>query len=241
MKLWYVYVDWTLEDVPRPFYVGKGNQGRIRTTSVRSRNEVHHRITLKFGQKRTIVFESFNEEKAYEVEFFLVRYHQTFMHGGKNWWGANLDLGGRGGLGTPKSVQHREKIRQFMRTRKGSKNQFFGKRHTNETIEKIRNSMKGELGPCFGRVGAAHPMYGKQHSDDSKKKMSESHLGQPLSVEHIAAIKLAHVNRNQHKIKRNMLIVSMFNDGFSRKEIAHKLNLPINIVYGAIYRSKSNS
>jgi len=106
--MFYVYVDYTTELIPRPFYVGKGNRGRINKLA---RNDLHRNIRLKYGFHRSVVYETRCEAHAYIVEVALVKYHQTFMNGGVGWWGANLDRGGMGGRGTPKSPEHREKIR----------------------------------------------------------------------------------------------------------------------------------
>jgi len=41
MKVFFVYVDWTTEETPRPFYVGKDVVARVRT---KKRNRHHMRL-----------------------------------------------------------------------------------------------------------------------------------------------------------------------------------------------------
>lgn len=130
----------------------------------------------------------------------------------------NLVPGGRGGA------------------QRGEKNSFFGKHHKQSTIEKIRTSMQGEKGPCFGRVGALHPQFGKKHTPEARVKMSTAHLGVPLTDKHVENIKQGHAIRNHDKIKRNTQILQLIDEGVARQDIAKTLNLPINIVYGAVHK-----
>jgi hypothetical protein len=238
-QLWYVYVDWTLEIDPRRFYVGKGNRGRVYATQSGARNALHGHFVRKYGLHRTIMFETLDEHEAYAVERHLIKLYKTFAHGGEGWFGANLDMGGMGGESTPKSLEHRQKIREFMKTRVGSKNSFYGKRHDPGTIQKIRESMLGELGPCFGRTGSAHPMFGTHHSKAALNKMSVSHLGKSLTPSHVAAIKLGHQKRNEQRRQRDAQLIELVNSGLSVKSAAAQLGVGVNIVYGAFNRLRS--
>lgn len=96
MGVWYTYVDWTLEHVPRPFNVGKGTASRV--ADVIARNDVWHRIARKHGHRREVVFASSVEAACYDREQELIREYRTspLMDGG---WGANLSLGGSGPTG----------------------------------------------------------------------------------------------------------------------------------------------
>lgn len=113
-KKFAVYVDYTGEIVPRPFYVGKGTEWRVNDR--RSRNVLYRNIREKHGgMQRTIVFETDNEAEAYVKETAFVMFHRTYARGGESWWGANGDLGGKGGPSCPKSAEHREKIQRSLR------------------------------------------------------------------------------------------------------------------------------
>lgn len=61
----YVYVDYTTEPTPRPFYVGKGDCRRLR---LMKRNAQHERVAATFGINRVIVFSTLNEAEAFEEE-----------------------------------------------------------------------------------------------------------------------------------------------------------------------------
>ena len=60
------------------------------------------------------------------------------------------------------SASTRKKLSSFAKKRVGSKNSFYGKCHTTETKQKIRNALSG----------TNSPWYGKHHTEQSKKIMS---------------------------------------------------------------------
>ncbi len=104
------YLDWTLEDTPRVFYVGKGVESRVNGSHKRMRNGLHAHLSHTLGIRREVVFETDDESEAYTHERELIAEHKTYAGGGDGWWGANLDLGGEGGRNTPKTPEHRAKI-----------------------------------------------------------------------------------------------------------------------------------
>jgi hypothetical protein len=106
----FVYVDSTLDG--RPFYVGKGNAGRVRQ---RERNVVHKRITSKHGWQREIVFASSVEQLVLDVEIQLIAELKTQM-GLPEHWGANLTAGGEG-LSNP-SPEIRRRMSMSQRARR---------------------------------------------------------------------------------------------------------------------------
>lgn len=92
------YVDWTLEDQPRPFYVGKGNQDRV-NERVR-RNRYYINIAKKYGVQRRVVMENDDENVVFAMETQLIQEHKTYVYGGPEFWGANMTLGGEGRSGS---------------------------------------------------------------------------------------------------------------------------------------------
>lgn len=59
-----------------------------------------------------------------------------------------------------------------------------GRRHTEETKQKCRESKLGEKNPMYGvhNTGEKAPMYGKKHSDETKGRMKEIHSTQMKAV-----------------------------------------------------------
>ena len=70
----------------------------------------------------------------------------------------------------------------------GENNPFYGKKHTEETRNKIREAHKGKhhteeskkkmsLAKKDKYIGENHPMYGKHPNEETRKKMREAHKG----------------------------------------------------------------
>ena len=62
---------------------------------------------------------------------------------------------------------------------RGEKNHFYGEKHTEETIQKIKDSWTKELRGqvSIKKSGINHPYYGKKFSKDHVEKMCKSHKG----------------------------------------------------------------
>ena len=146
--MYYVYVDWTTEEFPRPFYVGKGNFNRTRRLC---RNQFHGRIAKKYGLKREIIFESEDENLCLFKEIEAISSLKTFVNDENyNSIGCNFTIGGEGTSGHKYSEESRKILSE---SRKGIK---FSQDH----VEKIRIALKGRKIP-----------------DEVKEKMSRSHKG----------------------------------------------------------------
>lgn len=104
---WFTYVDWTLEQFPRPFYVGKGNAARVADKI--NRNAVWHRIANKHGCHREIVFSSSIEQHCFDHEQKLIAELKTFPNLEEG-WGANLCLGGPGPTGARWSQESKDRL-----------------------------------------------------------------------------------------------------------------------------------
>ena len=146
--MFYVYIDWTIENPPRPFYVGKGNINRTRRLK---RNVLHERISKKYGIKREIIFESDKEELCLLKEIETISLLKTFVNDENyNQIGCNFTVGGEGTTGHKYSEESKKVLSE---SRKGIQ---FSQDH----IENLRNSLKGRKLP-----------------KDVKEKMSKSHKG----------------------------------------------------------------
>ena len=90
----YVYEDWTLEEIPRCFYVGQGTQSRVQKIK---RNRFHTHVVKRFGISRTVVFESQISSEIDKVEIFLISFRNTFHHSTKadRQVASNFCLGGK--------------------------------------------------------------------------------------------------------------------------------------------------
>jgi hypothetical protein len=95
-RKFYVYVDWTAECQPRPFYVGMGTLKRIKNMS--SRNTLHKNISEKHGHQRRIEFETEIRDEALLKEIELISYYKTYFYDELT-WGCNFTIGGDGTTG----------------------------------------------------------------------------------------------------------------------------------------------
>jgi len=105
-KKFYVYVDFRGDD-GRPFYVGKGNEGRVKGLK---RNELHSRIKNKHGIIREVVFETHSEQEAFKKEIQLIQELQTHVDHGNG--GANFTLGGDGISGYKFTKEQSESLKK---------------------------------------------------------------------------------------------------------------------------------
>jgi hypothetical protein len=105
--------------------------------------------------------------------------------------------------------------------RKGENTSFFGKKHSTETIEKMRKSRLGDKNPAFGKIpwnkgltkctadgmkqisDAAIERYsnpnnriGKPHTTETKDKISKLHRGIPKSNEHKQKLSIANKGKS---------------------------------------------
>lgn len=88
----YVYVDWTNETFPRPFYVGLGSFDRVQKFR---RNWSHTSVKKKFGMTRVVAFESDDRLRACNEEICLTKILHTYVEDSEyNGIGANLTPGG---------------------------------------------------------------------------------------------------------------------------------------------------
>ena len=119
--------------------------------------------------------------------------------------GYNLKSGGNN------STHHKESIKKMKKVKEGKyigeKNPFYGKKHTDESIKKMKENRldtKGENNPMYGKkhtkkslkkmkelkIGENNPFYGKFHTEETLKKMSgEKHSHAKLTESDVIDIR----------------------------------------------------
>ena len=123
----------TLENPPRAFYVGKGNEMRIKS---KDRNICWKGIAKKYGHKRELIFASRDEEYIFEIEIYFICLFKTY----KTDWedgsglGANFTRGGEGQSGKKYTEEEKEASR--------IKHLEIGYKHTEEAKKKFQNITK---------------------------------------------------------------------------------------------------
>jgi hypothetical protein len=156
----FVYVDYTTEEMPRPFYVGKGDVRRLKLTY---RNRLHDNISKKHGVDRRVVLETENETEAFEHECSLIAEHRTYVYGEGYVFGANFTVGGEGCSGRQNSLETRVKMGL------GRK----GKKHTDEARKQMSRVRKGRKITEAHRLNIQRASTGRKHTPETKARLSE--------------------------------------------------------------------
>lgn len=158
--MFHVYVDWTTESEPRPFYVGQGNDDRVRYIP---RNMKHGNVAAKHGLARQIVASSDDHESIKALEVQLIAEHHTFVDDPQfNGIGCNYTLGGDGV--STHSSEALEKIRQARSVQPRLT-------HTDKAKQRISNARKG-----------------MKFSDEHRARLREARAKWKPSAEHRAKI-----------------------------------------------------
>lgn len=115
-----MYEDWTLETIPRCFYIGKGSEERI--SRLKRNNKKHACVVENYGQRRIVVFETFIEQEAFDYERKMIL-ERCVHHRSQNYngIGCNLTLGGQGNSGRVFSKETCQKISESKRGKKSNK------------------------------------------------------------------------------------------------------------------------
>ena len=109
-----------------------------------------------------ILAENLDSETAYAMEMFFIKKYKS----NKKEFGYNLSIGGeKGSLGVVRTENYKKLMSE---TRTGKNNPFYGRKHTKQTLERMKISQGGKN----------HPMYNKRHSEETKLKMSQAHKGE---------------------------------------------------------------
>lgn len=171
-------------------YIGKTSRSLNKRWSEhkydsKNSNSYLHRAMRKYGFENFSIsilekvicdnLENFNN-KLNKLEQYYISQFDTCNNG------YNLTLGGDGSCGytisqdhknavskahkgIPLSEEHKEKIAKFMQS---DKNPNIGRKHSNESIQKLSESRKGKC------VGKNNPMYGVKRKDLSERNLQSS-------------------------------------------------------------------
>lgn len=137
--MFYVYVDWTTEDVPRPFYVGKGNLGRVKALT---RNKHHTNVTKTYGLNRKIMFETDDENRALNEERKLITELKTYVYASDYVFGCNYTTGGEGASGAHHVWSHERREGASRAQKKSFENVERIKKHVEATKKQWNNNLR---------------------------------------------------------------------------------------------------
>lgn len=176
----------------------------------------------KYGKEnfsRNIILICFSKEELNKAEYDL----SVFLDVVKNDGWYNLVYGGGTSCGWNMPEETKEKIRQkrigvtlseetkhlLSQKLSGENNPWYGKKHTNEELEKMSVNRKGKC------AGENNYWYGKNLSEETKLKISKSKTGKVTSEETKRKQSEAHLG-NKNKSAKSVLQFSQ--DGIFLKE-----------------------
>lgn len=161
--MFYVYVHYRKTD-GMPFYVGKGSGKRIRETQ--SRNPHWRNIVAKHGYYGRKVFETEDEKLAHRFEMFLILWYRVHFEL------ANYSDGGEGNRGGKWNEESRKRKSE---SQIGPNNPFYGRKHSQETKQRMRESNCMKDPEIRAKVFANRK---KRHlTDHEKQNLRTCHMG----------------------------------------------------------------
>ena len=210
MKQYYIYLTTNLINGKR--YIGK-HFGELNDSYLGSGTLIQRAID-KYGKqnfkKEILYISSSEQENSIKEKEFISAFNavndDSFY---------NLIPGGDGGdifhsLPLERQQQIREKASQ---NNKGEKNGMYGKHHSEETKQKLKQINKDytktesfKRTMSLATTGEKNGMYGKKHTEESKKKMSDSKKGKKLGAENGNAKKI-----RAYKDAEKTILIKEFN------------------------------
>lgn len=166
-----VVYQWLRED-GSPYYIGIGNPKRPYTGK---------RCCGGPPPKDRIVVlhEGLDWKKACEIERELIEFY------GRKDLGTgilrNRTDGGEGARGAIRSEETRAKMsgeNHPLYGKTGENNHRYGKKHTEETKEKMSKALSGKNNPMYGKRREDNPNYGRTHTEEAREKMSKALSGE---------------------------------------------------------------
>ena len=175
-----------------PFWVGKGKNDRMvyhigeANRNFKNGNQLFLNKIRKIISKTLEVpivekyIDNLTELDAFDLETLMI---MTIGRSDKEEGPlCNLTDGGEGSSGCSVSDETRKKLSNL---RKGEKNSFFGKTHTDEVKNFLKQINKGKIltkehksNISKSLIGEQHPFFGKNHTKESISKISTSMSGE---------------------------------------------------------------
>ena len=165
----YTYIDWTLENTPRPFYVGKGCENRVRYPE---RNNKHRHVRNAHGFRREIVFTSGDEKECFAREVNLIAEYHTYVNDPlSSDVACNFTLGGEGVAGWHHRSDSKERIGNASRERMLDPS---NRTRIAESLKGRERSVEHSVNISDGKRGKSNGLKGRKQSPETIQKRIET-------------------------------------------------------------------
>lgn len=226
-------------DKNTPFYIGIGSDLKYnRANSIKDRNIFWRRIANKTQYRVEIMLDDLSWEEACEKEKEFI---QIYGRGDlKNGTLCNLTDGGDGACGVIFDEYRRKEISERY---SGEKNPFYGKKHSTQTINKLKDVAKNRDPEIYKKIadknrnrktpydvrvkisnstkGNKNHFFGKHHTEETKRKISNKKIGIPQSDSR----KMKHRLVSSKRIELFRYVDGVFYSFLSMREAATTLNI----------------
>jgi hypothetical protein len=136
LRRWYVYLHKTNDEII--YYVGKGVDKRAFST--RDKQRKHKNIQTKFGFNVEIIYYTYDQDDAYEVEKEYIKKFHTFVDDPEcNKYACNFTAGGE-----KARILCKEAIQKISESHSGEKHYMYNKTHTQEYCDNMSLATSGE-------------------------------------------------------------------------------------------------
>lgn len=186
-------------------YIGKTNNiterwaSHINEANLQRKNKPLYNAINKYGiDNFTIeIIENCEEESyCFEREKFWIEFFKTNICKYGNEFGYNLTEGGEGATGYVHTLEQKE---NKSLCKMGEKNPFYGKTHSQESIDKISKSRLGKTLSIETKEAISAQLKGVPKNENTKRKMSLSAVGKEKTLEHCLNISLSKQGKSNNR------------------------------------------
>lgn len=178
-KDFYVY-RWYYKDTNETFHIGKGKGQRYKEKT-KSRNQYFKNIINKEQDNVTseIIIDNLTEEQAWKIERQTIAKYKTIGE-----CKTNLHEGGKGGYtGNYDSPERSKKLSEAAKKRVGKLNPMYGRHHSEETKQKLREANLGKKLTPEHKAKLIAANTGRQKTPEEIERIRQLNLGKPMSSE----------------------------------------------------------
>lgn len=205
---------------------GQRPETRWKAGSPYKRNTHFWRAIQKYGWYdgflHEVISSNLTKDEACNLEVELIaKYNTTDQR-----YGYNQTSGGEASFVMTDEVKQKMKDNHYDCS--GENGSFYGKHHTEETKEKIRQARIGKYS------GKNSPKYGKHPSEETRKKMSESKKGKCLTKDTKKKMSEQRIGFKNGSAKRPVYCVELNEIFWGAMEVKNKYGINDNVVRFAI-------